>query len=488
MHNVPGRGPHNAAHADSQERLARSPSMIRVFGHYISRIFIGLGAIEFCVLWLSLLAGYYIRLEARLEQFVAPFPTVSALAFGYAGITVLAMIAVGLYQRGLPWGAGFVLRILMAFGMSFTATVLLFYTIPHVTLGRGVVGLTFLFSLVGVLSVRSLFLRFAGGDVFHHRVLVLGVGRNAASVRDLEGPDQLFRVVGFVNVGEPGDVIPAPRQVRLESSLVDLMVARDADELVVAVDDRRKRLPVDDILDCKMSGMQVMDLVSFFEKEASLVNLDVLQPSWLIFSPGFQRRPLVDAGKRALDLVGASVMLAVGLPVMTAVAFGVWIESRGRGPILFHQTRVGLGGRPFRLHKFRSMRADAEADGVARWATVGDPRVTRFGRFIRKTRLDELPQLFNVLRGEMSLVGPRPERPEFVADLSSRLRFYSERHRVKPGLTGWAQLNYQYGSSVDDAKKKLEYDLYYVKNTSLFLDLVILLETVEIVLWGKGAR
>ncbi|MCU0232167.1 MAG: TIGR03013 family PEP-CTERM/XrtA system glycosyltransferase [Acidobacteria bacterium] len=417
-----------------------------------------------------------------------PFGTVSSLALGYAAITVLAMIAVGLYQRGLPWGAGFVLRILMAFAISFTATVLLFYAVPHVTLGRGVVGLTLLFSLVGVLSVRSLFLRFAGSDVFHHRVLVLGVGRNAAAIRDLEGPDQLFRVVGFVNLGDPEEVIPPNRQVSLQSSLVDLMVARDADELVVAVDDRRKRLPVDDILDCKMSGMQVMDLVSFFEKEASLVNLDVLQPSWMIFSPGFQRRPLVDLGKRTLDAVGATLMLVVGLPVMAAVVLGILVESRGRGPILFHQTRVGLGGRPFRLHKFRSMRADAEADGVARWATVGDPRVTRFGRFIRKTRLDELPQLLNVLRGEMSLVGPRPERPEFVADLAGRLRYYQERHRVKPGLTGWAQLNYQYGSSIDDAKKKLEYDLYYVKNASLFLDLVILLETVEIVLWGKGAR
>jgi lipopolysaccharide/colanic/teichoic acid biosynthesis glycosyltransferase len=173
---------------------------------------------------------------------------------------------------------------------------------------------------------------------------------------------------------------------------------------------------------------------------------------------------------------------------MAGVALAIGIESGGRGPILFHQTRVGLGGRPFRLHKFRSMRTDAEADGVARWATVGDSRVTRVGRFIRKIRLDELPQLFNVLRGEMSLVGPRPERPEFVAELSGRLRYYPERHRVKPGLTGWAQLNYQYGASLDDAKKKLEYDLYYVKNASLFLDLVILLETVEIVLWGKGAR
>jgi len=488
MHNVPRRGPQSAPRAPSQERLADYSPMIRVFGHYISRIFIGLGAVEFAVLWLSLLAGYYIRIEARLEELVVPFPIISSLALGYAVVTILAMIAVGLYQRGLPWGAGFVLRILMAFGMSFTATVLLFYALPHVTLGRGVVGLTLLFSLVGVLSVRSLFLRFAGSDVFHHRVLVLGVGRHAATIRDLEGVDQLFRVVGFVNLGDPEELIPAGRQVRLDSSLVALMVARDADELVVAVDDRRKRLPVDEILDCKMSGMQVLDLASFFEKEASLINLDVLQPSWMIFSPGFQRRPMVDIGKRTLDVVGATVLLVLGIPAMVAVALGIWIESRGSGPILFHQTRVGLGGRPFRLYKFRSMRADAEADGVARWATVGDPRVTRLGRFIRKTRLDEMPQLFNVLRGEMSLVGPRPERPEFVADLSSRLRYYPERHRVKPGLTGWAQLNYQYGSSIDDAKKKLEYDLYYVKNASLFLDLVILLETVEIVLWGKGAR
>jgi len=462
--------------------------MIRVFGHYISRIFIALGIVEFAVLWLSFLAGYYIRVEADLEQFAAPFPVVSSLASGYAVITMLAMIAVGLYQRGLPWGAGFVLRIAMSFGLSITATALLFFAVPDLTLGRASIGLTLLFSLVGILSVRSLFLRFAGSDAFHHRVLVLGTGRSASLINELEGPDQLFRVVGFVNLGDAEEQVPGARQVKIESSLFQTMLAREADELVVAVDDRRRRLPVDDILDCKMSGMQVMDLASFFEKEASLINLDVLQPSWMIFSSGFQWRPVTSLEKRALDLTAASLLLLIGLPVILLVALGVWIESGGRGPILFHQTRVGLGGKPFRLHKFRSMRVDAEADGVARWATLGDPRVTRFGRFLRKTRLDEMPQLFNVLRGEMSLVGPRPERPEFVAELSARLRYYPERHRVKPGLTGWAQLNYQYGSSIDDAKKKLEYDLYYVKNASLFLDLVILLETVEIVLWGKGAR
>jgi sugar transferase (PEP-CTERM system associated) len=291
-----------------------------------------------------------------------------------------------------------------------------------------------------------------------------------------------------VNLGDVEERIPRQRQAVLDGRLLEFMAAHDADEIVVAVDDRRRRLPVDDILDCKMSGISVLDLSSFFEQHGSFVNIEIVQPSWFIFSTGFSARPLVAAAKRGLDLAGASALLLVGLPAMVLVALAILIECGGRGSVLFHQRRVGLQGRTFLLHKFRSMREDAEADGIARWAQLGDSRVTRVGKFIRKTRLDEMPQLFNVLRGEMSLVGPRPERPEFVAELSQRLRFYDERHRVKPGLTGWAQLNYQYGSSIDDSKRKLEYDLYYVKNCSLFLDLVILLETVEVVLWGKGAR
>jgi sugar transferase (PEP-CTERM system associated) len=237
-----------------------------------------------------------------------------------------------------------------------------------------------------------------------------------------------------------------------------------------------------------MSGTMVLDLLSFFEKETSRVKLDVLHPSWIFFSDGFRLSGMALYAKRLLDLSVALFILLLSWPFMLLVALAIWIESRGRGPILFHQVRVGLNGRPFRVHKFRSMSTDAEADGVARWATKNDNRITRVGAVIRKTRLDELPQVFNVLRGEMSLVGPRPERPEFVEQLEKEIPFYSERHRVKPGLTGWAQLSYPYGATMEDARHKLEFDLYYVKNASAFLDLIILLETVEVVLWGKGAH
>ncbi len=462
--------------------------MIKIFGHYVARVFLLLGAVEFLVLGLSLTASYYIRVGVRLEQQLAAEGAVFLLASGYAAITLLVMIALGLYQRGLPWGAGFIVRLVMTFAVSTAATAVLFLLVPDATLGRGVIGLTLLFSLVGILSVRSLFLRFAGSQVFQHRVVVLGTGNNAALVGELEVAPHQFQVVSYVNLGDAEQVVAPTLQSTLEGRLIDFVIAREADEIVVALDDRRRRLPVDEILDCKMSGVSVLDLASFFERHGLRINVDILQPSWLIFSSGFSVRPPMAFFKRGLDIVCAGVLLLLAAPVMAMVAMSIFVESRGRGTVLFHQPRVGQGGKVFLVHKFRSMSEDAEADGVARWAQQDDPRVTRVGRFIRKTRLDELPQLFNVLKGEMALVGPRPERPEFVADLAKQLRYYNERHRVKPGITGWAQLNYQYGSTLEDAKSKLEYDLYYVKNYSLFLDLVILLQTVEVVLWGKGAR
>jgi sugar transferase (PEP-CTERM system associated) len=237
-----------------------------------------------------------------------------------------------------------------------------------------------------------------------------------------------------------------------------------------------------------MNGIQVLDLLSFFEKEIALIPIDILHPSWIFFSSGFRLGGLAQYGKRVLDLIGSVLILLVASPFMLLVALAIWIESGFKGPIFYHQNRVGLNGRQFHVHKFRSMYTDAEADGKPRWAQANDSRVTKVGALIRKTRLDELPQVYNVLRGEMSLVGPRPERPQFVEELSREIPFYDERHRVKPGVTGWAQLCYEYGSTIDDAKQKLEYDLYYVKNASLFLDLIILLETVEVVLWGRGAR
>ena len=345
-----------------------------------------------------------------------------------------------------------------------------------------------LFTFVGVLGLRSLFFRVTHSEIQANSVLVLGTGRQAQMINELEPLQPGFRVVGYVPVNENETNVPRERWIEHDRPLIELVLAHEVDEIVVAPDDRRMRLPVDEILDCKMSGTMVLDLLSFFEKETSRIKLDVLHPSWIFFSDGFRLSGIAQYSKRVLDLLGSITIVTLTWPFMALVALAILVESRGKGPILFHQVRVGLNGRHFQVHKFRSMRTDAEADGVARWATKNDSRITRVGGFIRKTRLDELPQIFNVLIGEMSLVGPRPERPEFVGQLDKEIPFYSERHRVKPGLTGWAQLCYPYGATMEDARNKLEFDLYYVKNASAFLDLIILLETVEVVLWGKGAH
>ncbi len=462
--------------------------MIRLFGHYVSKVYLLLGLLEFLVCFYSLVAGFYTRFGFSPSEFPTTEYDLWVSATLYALLMITAMMAVGLYQRGVSFSAGFLVRLGLAYLLASMATSLLFYTIPGLLLWRGIMALAMLFSLVGILLLRSLYFRLLGPDARDHHVLVLGTGKQARSIYELEGNPDGFTVVGYVQLHETENEIPTGRRLNLDEPLLTFAVRNEVDELVVALDDRRRGLPLDDILDCKMSGIKVLDLLSFFEKETSRINIDILHPSWIYFSDGFQLGGLGQYAKRMMDIVGAALILLVGLPVMLLVALAIFIESGGRGPIFFHQTRVGLDGRPFKVYKFRSMRTDAEADGVARWASKNDSRITRVGAFIRKTRLDEMPQAYNVLKGEMSLVGPRPERPEFVEQLMKQIPYYNERHRVKPGLTGWAQLCYEYGATMDDARMKLQYDLYYVKNASVFLDLIILLETVEVVLWGKGAR
>src|SRR5699024_5749696 len=249
------------------------------------------------------------------------------------------------------------------------------------------------------------------------------------------------------------------------------------DEIVVGPDDRRGTLRINDLLDCRQRGIVVTELAEFFEREAGTIKMDLANPSWLVFSEGFNISPVQRRLKRGFDLVTASLLLACAWPLMLLTALAIRLESGAGAPILYRQLRVGENGHSFALIKFRSMRTDAEHDGVARWASRNDDRVTRAGRFIRKTRLDELPQLWNVLRGDMSIIGPRPERPQFVDDFNIRIRYYSLRHCIKPGLTGWAQLRYPYGSSIEDAEEKLKFDLFYVKNHNLVFDLAILIQT-----------
>lgn len=462
--------------------------MFRLFGHYVSKLYLLLGVVEFLVMFYSLLAGFYVRYSQGSLSLVDAPETLSYTAMAYATAMTISMISVGLYQRGLPFSAGLLVRVGLSFLIASVAMSVVFYTFPDLVVGRGVMTYAMLFTFAGVLGLRSLFFRLTNSDLQATKVLVLGTGRQARMIADLEPRQPGFRVVGYVHVNASETSIARERWLAHDRSLMDMVLEYEVDEIVVAPDDRRLRLPVDQILDCKMSGTMVLDLLSFFEKETSRIKLDVLHPSWIFFSDGFRLSGVAQYSKRALDLAAGGVIFLVAWPFMLLVAAAIMLESGGKGPVLFHQVRVGINGRTFRVHKFRSMRTDAEADGVPRWATKNDSRITRVGAVIRKTRLDELPQVFNVLRGEMSLVGPRPERPEFVEQLEKEIPFYAERHRVKPGLTGWAQLSYPYGATISDARNKLEFDLYYVKNASAFLDLIILLETVEVVLWGKGAH
>lgn len=390
--------------------------MTRLFGYYVSKIYLYLGLVELVLFFAAFNLGARVRFGWALTGEVDS-GMVTATALVFAPAMSVALVAMGLYHRGLRAGAvGFWVRLALA-------------------------------------------------DP--------GVG---------------FAIVGFIPLPGSPRWVGEDRLVALDAPLLELAIAREVDEIVVAADDRRGKLPVHDLLDCKMSGFEVLDLLTFFEKELALVKIDLLHPSWILFSPGFHMGMTGLYGKRLFDLAASVVILTLAAPIMALVALASLIESRGRDPILYTQVRVGENGKPFLLRKFRSMRADAEADGVARWASENDARITRLGAFLRKTRLDELPQVFNVLRGEMSLVGPRPERPEFVSLLAAKIPYYSERHRVEPGVTGWARLLYPYGSGEEDARRKLEYDLYYVKHAGIVLDLVILLQTVEVVLFGKGAR
>jgi sugar transferase (PEP-CTERM system associated) len=327
-----------------------------------------------------------------------------------------------------------------------------------------------------------------GGESFKRRLLVLGAGKRAQRIKDLEARrGSGFVVVGFIAMDEAKRIIPEAINRSAIYNLADFVVKLGASEVVLALEERRNALPLQDLLRIKTTGVHVNDISSFLERETGRVDLDSVNPSWLIFSDGFSSgRRLSGIAKRLFDITASAILVALTLPVILLFALLVKLESKG--PAFYRQRRVGRYGVSFDLIKLRSMRADAEADGKAIWAAKNDDRVTRIGKFIRKVRIDELPQTWCVLKGDMSFVGPRPERPEFVADLEQQLPYFAERHMVKPGITGWAQVNFPYGASIDDSRQKLEYDLYYAKNYTPFLDLLILLQTIRVVIWPEGAR
>ena len=464
---------------------------IRIFQHYWQLPLALLATIEALVFLFSPYLALLLNIDVMQPgaEDVHPLLARSSL---FAGVMFISMTAMGLYNaRQRSRLLGVVTRLgASVFGGVLTMAIF-YYLFPAMQIGRSALLLTALIGFAITVLVRVVFNRFADDDLFKRRVLVYGAGRRAGSIAQLRrrADRRGFVVVGYVPAdGDEPQGLPDAVKLPTDSELRRLCDVHRVDEIVVAMDDRRRQFPMDQLLECRLEGLEITELVSFLERETGKVRLDVLNPSWMIFSEGFRQGRIHGSFERAFDVAASLVLLTIALPVMVLTALAIRLEDGRKSSLLYRQTRVGQYGRTFELLKFRSMRENAEAEGKAIWAVKNDARVTRVGSFIRKSRIDELPQILNVLRGEMSFVGPRPERPQFVAQLNESIPYYRERHSIKPGITGWAQLCYPYGSSEQDAAEKLQYDLFYVKNHSLLFYLAILVQTVEVILWGKGAR
>ena len=471
--------------------------MLRIFKHHIP-VWSLLELVADSVLCFAAVLLAATRVPgATLDPQRHAFPSSEVLVYaaGFAVFMALLYSFVGLYRQGairvslramfgrglvaLSMGSCIAYLALQAEGNRDHALMLLLYSVPVMA--------------VGVIAVRSVGYLARRSAVGARRVLIVGTGADALSVATDLAADSSARhlLVGFYSTSADASAaslaaIPVPI-FPMHMSIEDVVRKHRVDEVIVAVREQRGGgVPMDQLLACRIRGIPVLDLAGFFERAKGEVPTDSLKASWLVYGHGFVQDGVRTAVKRAFDIVMSSLLLLLASPIMLVTAIAIKLDSRG--PLIYRQERVGLGGRPFMCLKFRSMRVDAEKDGVARWATKNDSRITRVGAFIRKCRIDELPQLISVLRGEMSLVGPRPERPSFVQQLQAEIPFYDIRHSVKPGVTGWAQVRYSYGASVEDARRKHQFDLYYVKNHSLFLDLLVLVETVSVVLFREGAQ
>ena len=460
--------------------------MIKIFSHYLHKrtlfqVFFDLGLVVVTViasiLWQS----------SDLTRGVSVAVTCSVLlALGMLGINS----GLGFYQRvhnrsvGQSRARG-VLSLILTLALAYG----IFSLLPLAVGDRRLFAYTVAACIVLVLAHRVYAMHSTSQSMVRQRILVFGTGTRAKLVgRSLKKSDASVDLVGyFAGPNEAVTEVSAWGVLTPDKSLTDIVMDEQVDEIVVALAERRGgSMPLRELLDCKLHGVRVVDIATHFEKTLGQIRLDSVNPGWLIFGDGFQQGLMRTLVKRVFDIIFAVVLIIVSAPVMLITGILILLESGG--PMLYLQERVGLNGRLFSVVKFRSMRTDAEKDGKPRWAAAGDDRVTRVGRVIRKLRIDELPQLFTVLAGDMSLVGPRPERPFFVDKLTQEIPYYSVRLSVKPGLTGWAQVRYHYGASMEDSAEKLQFDLYYVKNHSWFLDLVVLFETIGVVLTGKGAQ
>jgi sugar transferase (PEP-CTERM system associated) len=465
---------------------------IRILNHYHNLPITILAAVETLLIAVAPFVAEWLFFGRSFPDIFANVLKLAPKILAFVASCGVALTAMGLYSaRQRARTAGIVLRVLVAHGLALAVFAVLSFFIILLQPEPGRALAWAAVSVVFVVCARIVAGALVDEDAFKRRVLVYGAGQRALNLMQLRrrADQRGFLVVGYMPAnGEP--VLVDSKKVLTPNvgQLRELARQLEVDEIVIAMDDRRREFPVRELLDCRLNGVEVIDIVNFLERETGRVHLDVLNPSWIIFAEGFRRDALRQVTKRAFDIIAAFVLVLMVWPVILLTMLAILLEDGPRAPIFYRQRRIGLDGHEFDVLKFRSMRVDAERDGRARWASGQDDRVTRVGRFIRKVRIDELPQIFNVLRGDMSFVGPRPERPPFVAQLAESIPYYYERHCSKPGITGWAQVCYPYGSSERDALEKLQYDLYYVKNHTLLFDLMILLQTVEVVLLGKGGR
>ena len=465
--------------------------MIRLFSHYMSWRLALLIILDALILIFALNAGtafHLLRGGADVGAAALSPPIALAAVLGM----LVIMNSIGLYRVDDLNSLQAVLPRLIAAAAMFVLSVVCLglYVTPPRNWALDDLSIALLVAMTGSGVVRFAFYRWNRLSTFKTRVLVLGTGSRVMKLMEYATRNDHHVVVGCIALtSSTNHYVPLPRVLPMApgESLLSIAAKYEVDQIVIAVRDRRGgTLPVQELLKCRLRGINVIELSTFFEREYRQVLLESLNASWMMLGEGFRQGGLRVVAKRLFDLAASTALLILTFPIMVIAAACIFLES-GR-PLLYRQERVGQGGRIFTIFKLRSMKNDAEKDGKPRWAAANDDRTTRIGRIIRKLRIDELPQIINVLKGEMSFVGPRPERPFFVDTLTAQIPYYALRHSVKPGITGWAQVRYPYGASVDDAIEKLQYDLYYVKNHTLFLDLVILFATVEIVIWGKGAQ
>lgn len=462
--------------------------MVRIFRHYVSPVKLAMAITDLMLLLFAVFLAEWLRYQVLEIQAVQSMASIFAKAM-VPVITILVLLGVGGYESiALRDMRVFLLRLLIGVGGASIILSAFLFLFPMLPLWRSILLLAIVIGGGLVFLSHVLFKRIAGQNFLGRKVIVLGADEAANSVLEMTGraADAALNIVSVVAL--PGDKIDVTGAVLLENiGSLEEYVRKSQAELILIANSQAKGLPVEDLIACKLNGVEIQDRLAFYEQVRGYVDLESVKAEWIIFSEGFRGGSSLERlWKRLSDIVVSFVALVLFSPIMLVTAIAIMLTSKG--PILYRQERVGLDGDVFNLLKFRSMRVDAEAEGKPQWAQKADPRVTLVGGFIRRTRIDELPQVINVLKGDMSFVGPRPERPFFVDQLTEDIPFYKERHCLKPGITGWAQIQYPYGASMEDSKRKLEYDLYYIKNYSIFLDFLIILQTLRVVLFPVGAR